>query len=140
MKALIICISIAVAIVLLAMTVFFVTAFDWGLRYYESRYMGEDYFAVIPLDYDMTSVPQYSMKGREVGTGINYTLAAYNGKGEPKTVTFTVHDIDSRVSFGERQPQPGMYLRISASKQIVVRWRVVEQSDIPETALAQIGC
>jgi len=87
-----------------------------GKQYYEARYVGVDYYAMVPLDYDMTSIPVRNMEGKEIGTGIDYDLTAYNEQGEPRVVSFTVYDPDISISRGEIQPQPGTYLWISASR------------------------
>jgi len=106
----------------------------WG-QYYTDRYVGADYYAMVPLDYDMTSTPVKTMDGKEIGTAIEYRLTAYNEQGEAKSVVFRVEDPDSNIGRGEVQPQPGIYLWISASKQLVVRWRVIEESEVPAGVL-----
>jgi len=131
-KLVIIIIFIAAAVILVAAVAV------WGKRYYEDRYVGEDYYAIVPLDYDMEPEPIYSMDGQEVGQGITYNLTAYNNQGEPKSVEFTVHDPESDGGRGEIPPLPGEYLWISASKQLVVRWKITDESDIPEKALEMI--
>jgi len=111
----------------------------WGKQYYDNRYVGSDYYAMVPLDYDMTPVAMRNKDGKETGDyGINYTLTAYNEQGESKTVSFTVYNPESAYSRGEIQPQPGTYLWISASKQIVVRWKATIESDVPENVLKLI--
>ena len=104
----------------------------WGRQYYNDRYVGADYYTMIPLDYDVTPETIYSMNGEDVGTGVKYKLTAYNEQGESRVVEFTVYE-DS----GNIQP-PGTYLWVSASKQIVVNWGVTEESKIPEKALKKI--
>ena len=110
----------------------------WGKQYYDNRYVGTDYYAMVPLDYDMTSVALKDMSCKEIGTGIKYNLMAYNEQGESKPVSFTVYDPDSGLSRGEKQPQPGTYLFVKASKQIVLKWSVTEENNIPEKALKMI--
>jgi len=110
----------------------------WGKQYYEARYVGEDYYVMVPLDYDMESKPIYSMAGNELGRGIVYNLTANNEQGDSQTISFTVFNSNSSGSRGEIQPQPGTYLWISARKQIVLRWKAVDENDIPEKALKMI--
>ena len=107
----------------------------WGRQYYTDRYVGADYYAMVPLDYDMTPAPVKTMDGKEIGMAIAYKLTAYNEQGEAKQVEFRVNDPDSGISRGEVQPQPGTYLWISASKQLVVRWKAIEESEMPEKVL-----
>jgi uncharacterized protein (TIGR01655 family) len=120
-----------IIVVLLAALI--IAAVIWGKQYYENRYVGSDYFAMVPLDFDVTPETMYSMDGKEVGLGKKYSLTAYNEQGESKTVGFSVNSEDST-----NYPQPGTYLRISASKQIVVGWSVINESSIPEKALNMI--
>ena len=119
-------IFIALAIILVAAIAV------WGRQYYNDRYVGTDYYTMIPLDYDITPQTLYSMSGEDVGTGVKYKLTAYNEQGESRIVEFTV-----REDGGKIQP-PGTYLLVSASKQIVVNWSVTEESKIPEKALIKI--
>ena len=125
-------------IVLVVVAVLIVAVAVWGKQYYDNRYVGTDYYTMVPPDYDMTSVAIKGMNGKEIGTGIKYKLMAYNEQVEAKTVEFTVYDPDSDVSLGEKQPQPGTYLLVSASKQIVLKWRVTVESNIPEKAFEKI--
>jgi len=108
----------------------------WGRQYYIDRYVGADYYAMVPLDYDMTPVPVKTMDGKEIGMAIAYKLTAYNEQGEAKQVEFRVNDPDSDISLGEVQPQPGTFLLVKASKQLVVGWRVISESKVPEKALS----
>ena len=125
-------------IVLVVAVALIVAVAVWGKQYYDNRYVGADYYAMVPPDYDMTSVAIKDMSGKEIGTGIKYKLTAYNEQGEAKTVEFNVYDPDSDLNLGEKQPQPGTYLFVSASKQIVLKWSVTNESNIPEKALEKI--
>jgi uncharacterized protein (TIGR01655 family) len=116
------------ALLLIAVAIF-------GRQYYTDRYVGEDYYAMVPLDYDMTPAPVKNMDGKEVGSAIEYKLTAYNEQGVAKKVEFRVYDPDSGISRGEEQPQPGAYLWISASKHLVVRWGAIDESEVPADLL-----
>jgi len=104
----------------------------WGKGYYEDRYVGSDYYAVVPMNYDVTPETIYSMSGENVGTGKIYNLTAYNEEGESKEVSFTVTEGD------ETLPQPGTYLHLTASKQLVNGWKVVAENEVPQRAWAMI--
>jgi uncharacterized protein (TIGR01655 family) len=104
----------------------------WGRQYYNDRYVGTDYYTMIPLDYDVTPETIYSTNGEVVGPGVKYKLTAYNEQGESRIVEFTIRK--DRVKI---QP-PGTYLLVSASKQIVVNWSVTEESKIPGKVLKKI--
>jgi len=110
----------------------------FGKRYYDARYVGADYYAMVPLDFDMTQKDMKSMNGEVVGQGIEYRLTAFNDQGESKDVNFSVADPDGALSIGEQQPLPGTFLWISASQQIVVHWTMIDQSEVPPAALEQI--
>jgi len=105
----------------------------WSKQYYEDYYVGSDYYARIPPDFDITPVTMYSMQGEEVGLGKKYKLTAYNEQGEAKEVEFNVHGDDSA-----KYPQPGEWLKISASKQLVVGWSVTQENKVPAKALEQL--
>ena len=110
----------------------------WGKNYYQNRYVGSDYYTMVPLDYDMTEQTIGSMKGDPVGTGIRYNLTAYSETREKKSVSFTVYNPNSPISLGEQQPQPGTYLKVKASKTIVISWSVIDKSQVPHAVLAAI--
>jgi len=117
---------VAVVVVVAAVAV-------WGKQYYENRYVGSDYYTMIPLDYDMTPEMMYDMAGEEAGLGRYFVLTAYNDQGEAKTVEFKVMGDDSA-----QYPQPGTYLRVNASNQLVVGWNIIDESSVPEKALDKI--
>ena len=133
MKKVILTIIVVLAAAVLALGVV------WGKRYYEARYVGTDYYAVVPQGYDMTEQPVRSMAGEQVGTGITYNLTAYGADGGSRPVSFTVYDPSSSISLGEQQPQPGQYLRVTASKQTVISWRAIDASEVPADVLPLIN-
>ena len=104
----------------------------WGRQYYQDRYVGTDYYAMIPLDYDVTPETIYSTNGADMGLGKRYILTAHNEQGEARTAEFTVFEDSGNM------PRPGAYLWISASKQIVVNWKIIYESDVPQKALEKI--
>jgi len=123
---------ISVAVVLIAISVF-------GKQYYDSRYVGTDYYTMVPLDFDMTPKQAQSSSGEDMGNALQYDLTAYNNTGEAKQVSFTVYDVESGFNRGEKQPQPGSYLRVSASKQLVVGWQEIEENAVPKNVLEMIN-
>jgi uncharacterized protein (TIGR01655 family) len=116
----------AVALVLIAVIAV------WGRNYYQDRYVSSDYYTMVPLDYDITPEPLYSMTSEEVGIGKSYDLIAYSADGTEKDVSFTVHGT------AESLPQPGIYLLVKASNQIVTGWSTTTKDQIPADALAKI--
>jgi len=106
----------------------------WGKRYYDERYVGKDYYAMVPLDLTVVPVPQKDMNGNDAGVkGFDYSLTAYNEQGEAKRVEFSVTGDDL-----SNYPQPGAFLLIKASETIVVGWSYAKEGDIPENALKKI--
>ena len=120
-------------IILAVAAVFIIAAGAFGKQYYDDRYVGADYYTMVPLDYDMTPDTMYNMNGGVVGSGKWYKLTAYNEQGEAKEVEFKVMGEDS-ASY----PPPGTYLYVQASKQLVVSWSVISEQDVPAGALAKI--
>ncbi|MCL2547753.1 MAG: YxeA family protein, partial [Symbiobacteriaceae bacterium] len=104
----------------------------WAKQYYENRYVGADYYAMVPLDFDTTPTMMHSMSGAEVGLGKRYELTAFDEQGNAKAVEFTVR-LDR-----ETLPLPGAFLYIKASKQLVISWREIDESSIPKGALQMI--
>jgi uncharacterized protein (TIGR01655 family) len=106
----------------------------WGRQYYTDRYVGSDYYAMVPLGYDVTPEALMDSNGNAVDTGKRYELTAYDAQGEAKEVRFTVRGGDA-----DQMPQPGTFLLVKASKQLVVGWSVIEESEVPEKALRGYG-
>jgi len=105
----------------------------WGRQYYTDRYVGADYYAMVPLDYDVTPETICDDGGNEVDTGKIFELTAYNAQGEAREVWFMARGDDA-----DKMPQPSAFLLISASKQIVVGWSVVEEGEVPGGALERM--
>ena len=100
-----------------------------GKRYYDARYVLDDYYyTVVPTDYDITP---YTDQG---GRLTQYDLMCYNADGESRELSFTVL-IDTHKS--DLYP-PGTFIRVSASKQLVIGRRAVDVNDVPEKALDRI--
>jgi uncharacterized protein (TIGR01655 family) len=105
-----------------------------GKNYYDKRYVGSDYYAMVPLDMDVTPEQMKSTNGEDMGQGKEYILTAYSEEGTEKKVEFNVY-LDDQL---KELPQPGSWMRINASKQIVLKWYPIEKSEVPATALARI--
>jgi uncharacterized protein (TIGR01655 family) len=106
-----------------------------GRQYYNDRYVGSDYYTMIPLDYAMTPEMKYDMDGKEMGLSMEYRLTAYNERGEAKEVEFSVMEEGSGWATAGPYPQPGTYLYIKASKQLVNGWDTIERGEIPAAVL-----
>lgn len=99
-------------------------------QYYDDRYVGSDYYTRVPADQSTELEPLYDDSGKEVDTGKNYSFVSYNEKGEKRVLEFSYTTEDTNKLL-----QPGQYLRISASKQIVVGQEVIQESDVPAEVL-----
>jgi len=117
-------------IVVALVAVLVITVVLWGRQYYNDRYVGSDYYAMVPLDYDITPETIYSMKGADMGLGKLYELTAYNEQGENKAIWFSVMGEDM-----SKYPKPGTFLYVKASKQLVVGWNVIEEGKVPVKVL-----
>ena len=111
---------------------FVILAAIWAKGYYENRYVGSDYYAMVPSGFDVTPEMLRSMSGEETDPGKEYVLEAFNERGDAKTVEFFVYE--GRRVF----PQPGEYLYISASPQLVLSWKIIAEADVPAQALDHI--
>ena len=99
-------------------------------QYYDARYVLDDYYyTVVPLDYDIT--PYWDSQGDRV---TDYKLECYNADGEARMLSFSVL-IDAHKS--DLYP-PGTYMRVGASKQLVIGRRAVDEGSVPEKALEMI--
>jgi uncharacterized protein (TIGR01655 family) len=126
---------IVVGIVLIALII---AAAFFGRQYYENRYVSENYYAMIPLNYDVTPETMKSDNGDDMGQGKEYKLTIYSTDGKSREVSFTVYAPGSGMA-GERElPKPGEYLLVKASKQIVTGWESIDKSQVPDKALEKI--
>ena len=99
-------------------------------QYYDYRYVLDDYYyTVVPFDYDIT--PYQDDQGGRV---TDYGLTCYNADGEARELNFSVL-VDAHNS--DLYP-PGTYLRVSASKHLVIGRRAVDEADVPEKAMEMI--
>jgi len=105
----------------------------WAKRYYDYRYALEDhYYTVVPLDYDITPQWANDSDGNPVERVTYYNLTCYNADGEARELQGRV-----RVDMADLYP-PGTFLRFSASRQLVIGQRALDEADIPLKALEKI--
>ncbi|GHU09861.1 hypothetical protein FACS189431_8530 [Alphaproteobacteria bacterium] len=111
----------------------------FGKQYYDDRYVGSDYYTVVPADYDITPQMQYTDNGEEMALGVVYNLVAYNAQGESKDVKFTILDKDSGWVTSGEYVQPGTYLLVQLSKQLMVGWGTISEDQVPTEILSKIN-
>ncbi|MGI6544872.1 MAG: DUF1093 domain-containing protein [Fastidiosipilaceae bacterium] len=125
--------KIVLLIVSATVVIGLVAAVLWGRNYYQDRYVGSDYYAVVPQDFDLTPESLYDNQGVAQDVGKSYRLTAYDDQGESKVVEFEIYGEDSA-----NYPQPGEYLLVSASRQIVLGQEIIPESAVPEEALRKL--
>jgi uncharacterized protein (TIGR01655 family) len=109
-----------------------------GQQYYKDRYISSDYYAVVPLGYDITPKMHYGDDNKEMGLGVTYKLTAYNANGEAKEVEFNIMEEGSGWADSGPYVQPGTYLLIKASNQLVTGWEYIKKDAIPAKALEML--
>jgi len=118
---------IVVIVALLGVGVF------WAKTYYNDRYIGSAYYTVVPSTQNTTIETLYSNDGKAVDKGRTYAVTAYNEKGEMRVLKFEVVTKNPKELL-----QPGTFLEITASKQIVIKQKTISKADIPKAALAYV--
>ena len=102
-------------------------------EYYDETYVGADYYMRVPSDQDTTIEEwrsgNYDIKGRK------YEFTAYNEKGEPKVVKFSITDDAEKITSEDQLLQPNAYIKVNASQKRVISWSIVEEKDVPKSAL-----
>lgn len=102
-------------------------------QYYDNTYVGTDYYLQVPSDQDMTvdiwESNGYTIKGKK------YKFTAYNESGDEKIVEFAVTD-DGKTEIKEGDLlQPNTYIKVNASKNRVISWKVIKEQDVPKDVL-----
>jgi len=119
-------------LVVLAAALLIVLTF-WAKRYYDYRYALEDhYYTVVPLGYDLTPQWANNSDGDPMERVTYYNLTCYNADGEARQLQGRV-----RVDMADLYP-PGTFLRFSASRQLVIGQRALDEADVPAKALEKI--
>lgn len=105
----------------------------WAKGYYDDRYASQSYYAQVPADESMEIQGIKDQHGNVADKGHEYELTAYDKDGNARDLSVTVYTSDASKLY-----QPGTYLKIEASKQIVTGQAVIQKSEIPAAALAKI--
>ena len=120
-------------VILLAVVLLVVAGAFWAKGYYNDRYVASDcYYTQIPQDEVNEDSWLVDKDGVKQAKGKSYTLTGYNEQGEPCEVHFT------KSGSAEDYYAPGTYIKVSMSKTITLGVAVVEESDVPQTALEKI--
>ena len=120
-------------VILLAVVLLVVAGAFWAKGYYNDRYVASDcYYTQIPQDEVNEDSWLVDKDGVKQAKGKSYELMGYNEQGEQKEVYFT------KSGNAEDYYAPGTYIKVSMSKTITLGVAVVEESDVPQTALEKI--
>lgn len=119
---------------ILAVAIFLVAGAFWAKKYYNDRYMISDsYYTQIPEDEINEDSWLVDSDGVKQVKGKEYTLMGYNDRGEEREVYFT------KTGSAEDYYAPGTYIKVDASKTIVVGLEVVDKVSVPQAALEKIN-
>lgn len=120
-------------IVAAAVVVLVVGGAVWLKQYYDNTYVVDDnYYTIVPLDYDYTPEISRDSNGRARGYEKEYILTCYNADGKERELAFRAF-----LEFQELYP-PGTYVKVSVSKTTVLRQNALAETDVPEAALRKI--
>ncbi|NLH71091.1 MAG: DUF1093 domain-containing protein [Brooklawnia sp.] len=123
--------SVIVAVIVIALLV--LAGVVWAKQYYDSRYIGQDYYTVVPLDEPVAVTDLLDSSGNPVDKGYAYKLVGFDTDLNRRVLEF-----DKRSTTLDGLYQPGTYLRVSASAQIVLNETVIQRSDVPPQILEKL--
>lgn len=119
---------------LIAVVVIGVAGALWAKNYYDSRYVGHDFYTVVPADEPVALGDLLDADGNPADTGYPYSLVGYDNDLNRRVLEF-----DKRADSDDGLYQPGTYLKVSASKQIVLNEAVVNESEVPAEILEKLN-
>lgn len=119
---------------ILAVAILLVAGAFWAKNYYNDRYMISDsYYTQIPADEINEDSWLVDSDGVKQVKGKEYTLMGYNDQGKEREVYFT------KTGSAEDYYAPGTYLKVDASKTLVVGLEVLDEGSVPQAALEKIN-
>lgn len=120
-------------IMLLVAIIIIVAGVFWAKGYYNDRYVVSDsFYTQIPLDEVNEDSWLVDKDGVKQTKGKSYHLVAYNDAGEEREVSF------SQKGTAKDYYAPGTYIKLNASKTLVVGLEVVDKSTVPQAALEKL--
>lgn len=124
----------SILITLIAVIMIGVAGALWVKNYYDSRYVGQDYYTVVPADEPVALGDLLDSEGNPADTGYSYELVGYDTDLNRRVLEF-----DMRADSDDGLYQPGTYLKVSASKQIVLNEAVINESEVPTEILEKLN-
>lgn len=108
--------------------------FVLGKNYYNDRYTLDDtYYVYIPSTQSTEIEVIYDDSGKAVDKGRNYEFIGMNKDGDTRVLSFSYSTEDS-----SKLLQPSSFLKVEASKTIVIGQSVITEKDVPENLLETI--
>ena len=124
----------SIIIGLVAIVVIGVAGALWAKKYYDSRYVGHDYSTAVPADEPVEVGDLLDAQGKPADTGYSYSLVGYDTDLNRRVLEF-----DKRAESADDLIQPGTYLRVSASEQIVLNEAIIDESEVPAQILEKLN-
>ncbi len=115
----------AVVVVILGFGVF------QAKSYYDNRYVKDsEYYVYVPENQSIEIEDIIDDSGKVVDKGKSYSFIGMNKDGEKRTLEFsyTTEDVNKLL-------QPHTYVKVSASKTIVLGQQVISESEVPSSIL-----
>ena len=128
-------VKIALALVAVAIAGYVVMI---AKTYYENTYVGRDYYLQVPADQSTTIDEWQDGGGKYTIRGKQYKFTAFNENGEEKIVEFNIMDNIKPIEKESQLLQPNAYVKVSASKNRVINWKIVEEQMVPTSILEYI--
>lgn len=109
--------------------ILFIALVGWkGWEYYQSTYVGEDYYAVIKAPLPAETEIKDST-GHVMGKGFKYAVDAFSDKGTHRKLDFEVITSGEYAS-GSEYPE-GTILLIKASKKRILEQKIITNKQVP---------
>lgn len=103
-----------------------------GRNYYNERYVGKNYYLQVPEDQDTKLDKLLDNNGKVVDKGKEYRLIGFDKDGNKRELDIIIRGKEEDLL------QPGEYLRVEASKQIVLGQERIGRDEVPKKALEKI--
>ncbi|MCH3577633.1 YxeA family protein [Enterococcus faecium] len=107
-----------------------------GWDYYQSTYVGKDYYAVVkapmPAETDIKAD-----NGEVLGRGFKYNVDAYAENGEKRQLDFDVITSGDSAN-GSAYPE-GTILQLKASEKRIIEKKVITSDKVPSSVKEKLG-
>lgn len=106
-----------------------------GWDYYQSTYVGKDYYGVItePLPEEITIL---SDSKEPLGQGFKYNVTAFDKDGNSREISFNVI-VSGQYADGSPY-EAGTVLKFNASEKRIIEKKVITMDEVPENIQAKL--